>query len=138
MSPSSTSLRFVFCWASWLLLPTAWRPATCWASWLLLKTREAVAVYFLAWCLEKPYAAAATRTKHSRIHGARRRRTPSTCSKPRFVCSASIQRPDSLHRPRERDPGLPTCAMRGKSPHQDYGRLPAQATRLVERCWIEP
>ena len=58
MSPSWTSLRFVFCWACGLLLLAAGSPAICWPSCLLLKTSEAVAVYFLVWCLEKPYAAA--------------------------------------------------------------------------------
>ena len=54
MSPSSTSFRFVFCWACWLLLLTGWQSGDLLACWLLLKTSEAVAVYFLVWCLEKP------------------------------------------------------------------------------------
>src|SRR5207249_9406630 len=95
MSPSSTSLRFVFCCACGLLVLAIGRPATCWLSWLLLNTSEAVAVYRFVCCAEKTMAAAVTIAKHTVIQRIRRWRMFSTCSMSRLLWSASVK----LHSP---------------------------------------
>jgi hypothetical protein len=88
-------------------------------------------VYLFVWRLEKPYAAPATKTTHSTIHGARLRRMSSVCWTLASVRSVSIQLPDSSHP----DKTTQTQAPNLRTQRLGRTRSPAQDPHSLERCW---